>query len=161
MQGVPRGTPGSCPGPKAGTKPLSHLGIPTFWIFKEKGILSPQEMNCYILVFHLSSGLFFGWTRYLKWTFFIVVISYALDLYVYALRRWGKEVKNYFACLHSLAAHLWGCISNQLLLTVHYSGSCVDEFFHLIPQNHRCHDWLFIYPKLVICRTAFMPLFSL
>ena len=23
-------TPGSCPGPKAGTKPLSHLRIPTF-----------------------------------------------------------------------------------------------------------------------------------
>ena len=26
--GLDHGTPGSCPGPKAGTKPLSHPGIP-------------------------------------------------------------------------------------------------------------------------------------
>ena len=26
--GLDPGTPGSCPGPKAGTKPLSHPGIP-------------------------------------------------------------------------------------------------------------------------------------
>ena len=27
--GLDPGTPGSCPGPKAGTKPLSHPGIPS------------------------------------------------------------------------------------------------------------------------------------
>ena len=26
------GTPGSCPGPKAGTKPLSNPGIPSIWV---------------------------------------------------------------------------------------------------------------------------------
>ena len=30
--GLDPGTPGLCPGPKAGTKPLSHPGIPT--VFK-------------------------------------------------------------------------------------------------------------------------------
>ena len=28
--GLHPGTPGSCPGPKAGAKPLSHPGIPVF-----------------------------------------------------------------------------------------------------------------------------------
>ena len=28
--GLDPGTPGSCPGPKAGTKPLSHPGIPKY-----------------------------------------------------------------------------------------------------------------------------------
>ena len=28
IRGLDPGTPGSCPGPKAGTKPLSHTGIP-------------------------------------------------------------------------------------------------------------------------------------
>ena len=31
--GLNPGTPGSCPGPKAGAKPLSHLGIPESMIF--------------------------------------------------------------------------------------------------------------------------------
>ena len=31
--GLDPGTPGSCPGPKAGTKPLSHPGIPLLVIF--------------------------------------------------------------------------------------------------------------------------------
>ena len=26
------GSPGSCPGPKAGAKPLRHPGIPTIWV---------------------------------------------------------------------------------------------------------------------------------
>ena len=29
--GIDPGTPGSCPGPKAGAKPLSHPGIPLFF----------------------------------------------------------------------------------------------------------------------------------
>ena len=28
--GLDPGSPGSCPGPKAGTKPLSHPGIPSY-----------------------------------------------------------------------------------------------------------------------------------
>ena len=31
--GLDPGTPGSCPGPKAGAKPLSHPGIPTVRLF--------------------------------------------------------------------------------------------------------------------------------
>ena len=31
--GNPRGPPGSCPGPKAGAKPLSHPGIPKANLF--------------------------------------------------------------------------------------------------------------------------------
>lgn len=109
---------------------FAYLSIRCFvlivWIFKVKGTLSPQEMNCYIPVCHLSYDLLFGWASFLIWIFFIVVISYALDLYADVLRKWGKEVRNYFSCLHSLAAPLLGYISNQLLLTVHYSGSYVD-----------------------------------
>ena len=30
--GLDPGTPGSCPGPKAGAKPLSHPGIPKFFV---------------------------------------------------------------------------------------------------------------------------------
>ena len=32
-------TPGSCPGPKAGTKPLSHPGIPCLLIFKVETVI--------------------------------------------------------------------------------------------------------------------------
>ena len=38
-------TPGSCPGPKAGTKPLSHSGIP------RKRILYLRKQNMQILNF--------------------------------------------------------------------------------------------------------------
>ena len=31
--GLDPGTPGSCPGPKADAKPLSHPGIPVFFLF--------------------------------------------------------------------------------------------------------------------------------
>ena len=31
--GLDPGTPGSCPGPKAGAKPLSHPGIPMYYKF--------------------------------------------------------------------------------------------------------------------------------
>ena len=34
--GLDPGTPGLRPGPKAGTKPLSHPGIPRFVCFKER-----------------------------------------------------------------------------------------------------------------------------
>ena len=57
-----------------------------------------------------------------------VVISFALDLYACVLHGWGREVRNYFSCLHSLAAHLLGYIniSNHLSLTVRYFRSYVD-----------------------------------
>ena len=35
--GLNPGTPGSCPGPKAGTKLLSHPGIPRFLLLWKKG----------------------------------------------------------------------------------------------------------------------------
>ena len=34
--GLDPGTPGSCPGPKAGAKPLSHPGIPCFLKFLKR-----------------------------------------------------------------------------------------------------------------------------
>ena len=34
--GLDPGTPGSCPGPKAGAKPLSHPGIPRNTVLKQK-----------------------------------------------------------------------------------------------------------------------------
>ena len=33
--GLNPGTPGSCPGPKAGAQPLSHPGIPDFFNYME------------------------------------------------------------------------------------------------------------------------------
>lgn len=38
---------------------------------------------------------------------FIVVISYDLDFYADILLRCSREVRKYFSCLHSLAAHLF------------------------------------------------------
>ena len=38
--GLNPGTPGSCPGPKAGGKPLSHPGVPLPTIFKAKDLVS-------------------------------------------------------------------------------------------------------------------------
>ena len=37
--GLNPGTPGSCPGPKAGAKLLSHPGIPLIFLFKDVFVL--------------------------------------------------------------------------------------------------------------------------
>ena len=37
-EGLDPGTPGSCPRPKAGAKPLNHPGIPTNFYFRKCGL---------------------------------------------------------------------------------------------------------------------------
>ena len=43
--GIDRGSPGSCPGPKAGSKLLSHPGIPIWHFFIEENTAYIQRMS--------------------------------------------------------------------------------------------------------------------
>ena len=51
--GLDGGSPGSHPGPKAGTKPPSHLGIPLFWILNK---FSTSKAHILILEERKKSG---------------------------------------------------------------------------------------------------------
>ena len=59
-------TPGSCPGPKAGAKPLSHPGIPS-WRF------SSHKNDCLIPVLDLSYYHFPPFSAKSPWSIFIFI----------------------------------------------------------------------------------------
>ena len=43
--GLDPGTPGSCPGPKAGAQPLSHPGVPGLMMFFKKSLTTLHVLS--------------------------------------------------------------------------------------------------------------------
>ena len=48
--GFDPGSPGSCPGPKAGAKSLRHPGIPYFYLLKDPPDCFPQWLHLYLCI---------------------------------------------------------------------------------------------------------------
>ena len=69
--GLDPGTPGSCPGPKAGAKPLSHPGIPLVPFLSSKDVIRFLIYFCVVITYFLLLDFAFGklWQYQLAVTF--------------------------------------------------------------------------------------------
>ena len=83
--GFDPGSPGSCPGPKAGAKPLRHPGIPAFDIFE----VIIFTFWSYLLISDLHLQFFCCENMYQKWSHFNLVEE---GFAVYDKRDTGNEL---------------------------------------------------------------------
>ena len=56
--GLDPGSPGSCPGPKAGAKPQRHPGISDLWIFLTTTVVTLEPLTPYSCLFLIQNRRF-------------------------------------------------------------------------------------------------------